>query len=173
MDDDERRTDVSEAPKRIQLRRTKGWRMPEGAVKVDRTTRWGNPFRLGHKQYGLVRYGPEHLTRFGREWDYEGRISAPGNRHDMWFSSDDVVETHVRLATATEIVELYRLTITAPTPAMLSAFPSGWGNLAKVTVAEIRLNLAGRDLACWCPLGAPCHADVLLELANATTRGEK
>jgi len=26
--------------------------------------------------------------------------------------------------------------------------------------------LAGRDLACWCPLDQPCHADVLLELAN-------
>lgn len=26
--------------------------------------------------------------------------------------------------------------------------------------------LAGRDLACWCPLDEPCHADVLLELAN-------
>ncbi|PFG19852.1 DUF4326 domain-containing protein [Serinibacter salmoneus] len=26
--------------------------------------------------------------------------------------------------------------------------------------------LAGRDLACWCPLSSPCHADVLLELAN-------
>jgi hypothetical protein len=26
--------------------------------------------------------------------------------------------------------------------------------------------LRGRDLACWCPLSAPCHADVLLELAN-------
>ena len=27
--------------------------------------------------------------------------------------------------------------------------------------------LGGRDLACWCPLDQPCHADVLLELANA------
>lgn len=27
--------------------------------------------------------------------------------------------------------------------------------------------LAGRDLACWCPPGSPCHADVLLELASA------
>lgn len=27
--------------------------------------------------------------------------------------------------------------------------------------------LRGRDLACWCALDAPCHADVLLELANA------
>lgn len=26
--------------------------------------------------------------------------------------------------------------------------------------------LRGRDLVCWCPLSAPCHADVLLELAN-------
>jgi hypothetical protein len=27
--------------------------------------------------------------------------------------------------------------------------------------------LRGRDLVCWCPLDQPCHADVLLELANA------
>ena len=26
--------------------------------------------------------------------------------------------------------------------------------------------LRGKDLACWCPPGAPCHADVLLLLAN-------
>lgn len=26
--------------------------------------------------------------------------------------------------------------------------------------------LRGKDLACWCPLDHPCHADVLLELAN-------
>lgn len=29
-------------------------------------------------------------------------------------------------------------------------------------IAELR----GHDLACWCPLDQPCHADVLLELAN-------
>lgn len=27
-------------------------------------------------------------------------------------------------------------------------------------------DLRGYDLACWCPLDQPCHADVLLELAN-------
>jgi hypothetical protein len=27
--------------------------------------------------------------------------------------------------------------------------------------------LRGKDLACWCPLNQRCHADVLLELANA------
>ena len=33
----------------------------------------------------------------------------------------------------------------------------------KARVDELR----GKNLACWCPVGAPCHADVLLELANA------
>jgi hypothetical protein len=32
---------------------------------------------------------------------------------------------------------------------------------------EIKRNLRGRDLACWCPLDQPCHADVLLEIANS------
>lgn len=32
---------------------------------------------------------------------------------------------------------------------------------------EARTELRGKDLACWCPIGQPCHADVLLELANA------
>jgi hypothetical protein len=31
-----------------------------------------------------------------------------------------------------------------------------------------RRELAGRDLACWCPLDQPCHADVLLEIAALT-----
>lgn len=34
-------------PERIQLSRAKGWRMPENTVKVDRTTKWGNPFVPG------------------------------------------------------------------------------------------------------------------------------
>ena len=28
------------------------------------------------------------------------------------------------------------------------------------------VELRGRDLACWCSPDGPCHADVLLELAN-------
>jgi hypothetical protein len=27
-------------------------------------------------------------------------------------------------------------------------------------------DLRGKNLACWCPLSEPCHADVLLEFAN-------
>lgn len=32
---------------------------------------------------------------------------------------------------------------------------------------DIRTDLVGRDLVCWCPLDQPCHADVLLEIANS------
>lgn len=32
--------------------------------------------------------------------------------------------------------------------------------------ATALLPLRGKNLACWCALGTPCHADVLLELAN-------
>lgn len=31
---------------------------------------------------------------------------------------------------------------------------------------EIRAELAGKNLGCWCPLSQPCHADVLLHIAN-------
>ena len=34
-------------PIRVQLSRRKGWRMPPNTVKVDRTTKWGNPFVPG------------------------------------------------------------------------------------------------------------------------------
>lgn len=44
----------------------------------------------------------------------------------------------------------------------------GWLDLDRYMRDHIvPLNLRGRDLACWCPLGQPCHADVLLEVANA------
>jgi hypothetical protein len=157
-------------PERIQLRRTAGWRKPEDAVVVARPGRWGNPFAYRDKSRGLVRYGPKHLERFGREWDYEGRISAAGASHHMWFSDDDVVETYVRWATRAEVVELYRLTLTDPTPGMLAASPSRGGRFSIVTLADIRRDLAGKDLACWCPLNQPCHADVLLELAAGGAR---
>ena len=37
----------------------------------------------------------------------------------------------------------------------------------KVSAADARRELAGHDLACWCSLDGPCHADVLIEIANA------
>lgn len=32
---------------------------------------------------------------------------------------------------------------------------------------DVRRELRGRNLVCWCPLDQPCHGDVLLEVANA------
>jgi hypothetical protein len=32
---------------------------------------------------------------------------------------------------------------------------------------QARRMLRGKNLACWCGLDKPCHADVLLEIANA------
>ena len=161
-------------PERIKLSRARGWRKPEGAIVVARPSKWGNPFRFGDKQYGLVRYGPKHQERFGREWDFEGRCSAPGISHHLWFAADDIVETYVRLATRAEAVELFRLTIFDPTEGMRMAYPSAGGHFAKFTVEDVRRELAGHDLCCWCPLPVPgepdiCHAAVLLSIAAGET----
>lgn len=40
-------------PRRIQLSRQKGWRLPPDAVSVARPTRWGNPYRVGHVECAL------------------------------------------------------------------------------------------------------------------------
>jgi hypothetical protein len=50
-------------------------------------------------------------------------------------------------------VKAYRAWITHPAQSAL--------------LAGAQLELRGQDLACWCKPGQPCHADVLLELANA------
>lgn len=47
-----------------------------------------------------------------------------------------------------------------------AAAAGGRFHLEAPTSAFIRKHLAGRDLACWCPLDQPCHADVLLEIAH-------
>lgn len=36
-------------------------------------------------------------------------------------------------------------------------------------VDRARRELAGRDLACWCRLDDPCHADVLLDVVGSAT----
>jgi hypothetical protein len=37
-------------------------------------------------------------------------------------------------------------------------------------VDDVRRELRGKNLACWCPLDEPCHADVLLKVANGRSR---
>ncbi len=36
-------------PKRIQRKRSKGWKKPVNAIIVDRTSRYGNPFKVGQR----------------------------------------------------------------------------------------------------------------------------
>lgn len=109
-----------ETPVRVQLRRTKGWRMPENTVKVDRSTKWGNPFVAGRN----------HPMIHGRGVE---------DRRHAW--------------------RLYQ----------------GYAPVNETLVALAR-QLAGKNLACWCPLPTEsyepdmCHAAVLLEIANAPER---
>ena len=48
------------------------------------------------------------------------------------------------------------------------ANPDGWTTRPRRADIEA---LRGLDLACWCPLDQPCHADVLLDIANQPTKG--
>lgn len=102
-------------PKRVQLSRQKGWRMPANTVKVDRSTRWGNPFTLADARGDAA----EAVRLF--------RTRLPGHQY---FVDPDAESYMGRL---------------------IASLPE----------------LRGKNLACWCKPGEPCHADVLLELANA------
>jgi hypothetical protein len=72
-----------------------------------------------------------------------------------------------------------------PEPLLLAAFPSKVlaaqyvvplfklaliEGRAGVTVSDVRRELRGKNLACFCRLGTPCHADALLEIANSEER---
>lgn len=56
------------APKRIPRRRTKGWRMPKGAVYVGRPTKWGNPFTEADF--------PSEAITDGVPWEFQWRDHA-------------------------------------------------------------------------------------------------
>jgi hypothetical protein len=126
------------APKRIQRRRTKGWRMPEGAIYVGRPTLWGNPWTpngywdAGYS--GSQRVALDACIENFRAWMTRTRSSWTG----------DVPTGPIK----------------APGRPMVYHEPPD--------VSPLR----GKDLACWCPLDQPCHADVLLELANAPVNAE-
>lgn len=120
------------APKRIQRKRTRGWRMPEGTVYVGRPARWNNPFPV---------------DEYGRELSLQlfGQIATGCWSPGLLRHLDDAAYDRAYLA------------------------QSEWKKrIAGHPLEAIWLELRGRDLACWCPLDQPCHADVLIELANGT-----
>lgn len=153
------------SPRRIQQRRTKGWRKPEGAVAVGRGTRWGNPFKVGDAQVRMPALN-------GGEWEHEGRLHKTSGQSHAFFHAAPLGEPmpvtwhHVEDATAVQCVRLYAERIGAE-PAIHYDYRMPDHAAFR---AAVRAELAGKDLMCWCPLDQPCHADVLLELANGDHR---
>ena len=101
--------------RRIQLRRSKGWRKPVGAVVVSRPSKWGNPYALS-------------------SYKYEGPFDEADARAKAIRDFEAALEL---------------------------------GGILPFTAADVRRELRGKALACWCPLSKTCHADVLLRTANS------
>ena len=122
-------------PVRVQRKRTKGWRMPKGAIYVGRPTIWGNPVtKIATINWHLGDYMDDRLA--------------------IWRE---------------EAVAVFRLWITGETDWAYHDPGSGF------PLPKERPDLAGlrgRDLCCWCRLDQPCHADILLEIANAPLKCE-
>lgn len=117
--------------KRIQRRRTKGWKMPPNTVSVTRPGKFGNPFKVG--MYVMLGDGTGN-----HGWIY---LTTMERKHAN--------SRYVLIESAQQAVEVYR--------ELRRRYP-----LPKKWAEEIR----NRDLACFCALDQPCHADVLLEIAN-------
>lgn len=112
-------------PRRVQRKRTKGYKLPPNTVCVSRPHRFGNPFYVGKPC-------PE-----------KGTDNACGDRN--------------------EAVNRYSK--------MMFPYSHTNGDLDKLFISlanmkDIQHELRGKNLACWCPEGEPCHADILLEVAN-------
>lgn len=49
---------------------------------------------------------------------------------------------------------------------MSVGFYKEWIKKQNYLIADIKKELKGKNLACFCPINKPCHADILLEIAN-------
>jgi hypothetical protein len=154
---------TTDAPRRIQRRRTAGSKMPATAVYVGRPSKWGNPWRF--RTSGALARVP---ALDGSEWEWESRISADGMSHPYCHGDGRITSHSVRYMTRAECTQMYRQALTEPTARvhLYQGYERPW-----LRAEDARRELAGRDLACWCPLPAPgqpdhCHAAVLLEVAN-------
>lgn len=147
---------MTDRPVRLQLSRRKGFDLQAlslatnglPAVKVCRPGKWGNPFdfRPSDCCWVALSYGcrgdrlgrREASVRAFREW-----INPPYGRRTI------LHEEQPKMGNGDKWINL------GP-PIKAGEAPP----LSDLTA------LAGRNLACWCRLSEPCHADVLLELAN-------
>jgi hypothetical protein len=60
----------------------------------------------------------------------------------------------------------YRVGIDGTAEECVRKFEWMWLMSDAETIRTMTTPLRGKNLACWCKLDAPCHADVLLRLAN-------
>jgi hypothetical protein len=153
-------------PVRIQRRRVKGWRMPEGAVYVGRPSRWGNPFVVGETYMWIV----------GLAWP------IPTWREPGVY--DGLSTVRVERCRADQLVPWYREWITSISLRVPGLDPLRGRNLACwcPPVCGVDVDLGWNPVGsgpfdpCARPRGHDgyhdpseppyCHADVLLELAN-------
>jgi hypothetical protein len=148
-------------PKRVRITRTrdadgKSWRdRHPDAVIVDRRTDFGNPFRVyrcdccGHWDViddNDVSHHVDHAVARG-DASTAGIVLDPGPAP---------VGKAQELEAIVHAVELFEQDIE-------------WGSAA-FTADQVRAELAGKDLACWCESDAVCHADVLLRIANEVSQ---
>jgi hypothetical protein len=146
---------MSRQPVRLQLSRKKGFnlqalsRATNGleAVRVARPSRWGNPWRVEN-----IVGGQRYARLLGSDWS----VASDFLWHKFFDKGPirDVAGIAFTRAANEAAVSMYRgllLSIAQVEPEALSEF--------------IR-PLIGRNLGCYCQLRLPCHADVLLEIAN-------
>lgn len=124
-------------PQRIQRKRTKGWRMPENTVYVGRHN--DGEFNLG--EFGNpFRVGGLYKIGTGKTGGFTYLRCLDESYNDGSF---------IKVRDNAHAVELYKQ--------YLSIYPLKKEKLDK---------LKGKNLACWCSLNEPCHADILLKIAN-------
>jgi hypothetical protein len=134
-------------PQRLQRKRVKGWRLPENGRCVDRSTRWGNPFR----QFGANEY-------LYCDASHRRTVLTP------WVIFDHGQDIARNPVTPAMVVDHYRRWL-------LGEFNRGGiVRPCLFDTGDIVRELRGKDLYCFCPEGQACHGDVLLTLANAEGR---
>ena len=134
--------------KRIQRSRKKGWTLPENTICVDRTSRYGNPFRVGHA------FDEKSIRILSL-------VASVNLRSLIELIKDDVVRQRA--------FDCYRYGTALTVDIAVAMFRAYMEMVKKVSLEdyqEFLLPLKGKNVACFCKEHDLCHGDVLIELAS-------